>query len=376
MKKSGWYRNLSTTQRRKLLGTVIGSVLLITLGAIGFLTKSSPDSGSSCILCLNSTATPTATATVIPTATPAPLVSRSLDGVLVPQDKASIRPLAVMIENHPDARPQSGLSSANLVYEAIAEGGITRFMAVFADPSVAVRVGPVRSARTYFLDFATELNAYYAHVGGNIDALDQIKQQGGVGNLDQFSVGAPVYGRDSSRKVAIEHTMYSSTDKLWNYAQTKDMTPFTSSYTPWKFIDSALPGAHPATEPVVSINFSTASYKVTWTYDGTHNIYLRNLAGAAHIDANTNTQISASNIVLETVNHTHITTRMGEDGWRFQLTGSGTGVLIQNGSARPISWKKSGTGRTIYSNSDGTEVSFVRGTTWVELVHPETAVSY
>jgi len=376
MKKPNWLQRLTAVQRRKLFGSIVGGLFLLVIIIVGLLTRSSDKApATGCVVCLTSTPTPSSTAST-PTPTPVPLTARALDGVLVSGDHANTRPLAVMIENHPDARPQSGLSSANLVYEAIAEGGITRFMAVFADPPTSVRVGPVRSARTYFLDFATELNAYYAHVGGNIDALDQIKQVGGVGNLDQFTDGSPTYQRDTTRKVAIEHTMYSTTQKLWDYAQSKNMSPSTGSYTSWKFADGALPGAHPATESPVVINFSQASYKVSWAYDGTRNLYLRSQAGAAHIDANNNAQITANNIVLQTVSRTHITTRMGEDGWRYQLTGSGNGVLVQNGTARPISWKKTGTGRTIYYNQDGSEATFVRGTTWVEIVHPDISVSY
>jgi len=140
------------------------------------------------------------------------------------------RPLGIMIENHEESRPQSGLSNADIVYEAVAEGGITRFLAVFYCQDAEV-IGPVRSARTYFLDFISEYGDYplYVHVGGAntsgpADALSQIREYGwqNYNDLNQFSIGFPVFYRDYDRlgrTVATEHTMYSSTTRLWDYAK-------------------------------------------------------------------------------------------------------------------------------------------------------------
>ncbi|MDQ3238921.1 MAG: DUF3048 domain-containing protein, partial [bacterium] len=137
-------------------------------------------------------------------------------------------PVAVMIENHPESRPQSGLNSADVVYEAVAEGGITRFMALFlCEPSPQI-VGPVRSARTYFLDWLQEYNPLYAHVGGantpgRADALGQIRQYG-IKDLDQMGAGLEGgYYRDENRipSVALEHTMYLNIDKLREYGSKK-----------------------------------------------------------------------------------------------------------------------------------------------------------
>ena len=148
------------------------------------------------------------------------------------------RPLTVMIENHAEARPQSGLSRADIVYEAVAEGGITRFLAVFYCGAAArdTIIGPVRSARTYYLDFASEYSDYplYAHVGGAnkpglANALGQIGDYGWLdkGNdLNQFSLGFPTFWRDYERldhPVATEHTMYSTTDKLYEIAHQRGL---------------------------------------------------------------------------------------------------------------------------------------------------------
>ena len=131
-----------------------------------------------------------------------------LNGAEVEKTDAERRPIAVMVENHPDSRPQSGLSDASLVYEAITEGGITRFMAVYG-PNVPKKVGPVRSARTYYIDWLQEYSALYAHVGGNLDALKKIKSLN-IYDLDQFGIGDKAYWRLPQAGKAIEQTMYTS----------------------------------------------------------------------------------------------------------------------------------------------------------------------
>ena len=163
-----------------------------------------------------------------------------------------------MIENHVDARPQSGLSGADVVYEAVAEGGITRFLAMFYCQD-AGKVGPVRSARTYFIDFASEYGDFplYAHVGGAnqpgpADALSQLSDYGwtGYNDMNQFSIGFPTFWRDYDRLghvAATEHTMYSTVQKLWDYGATnrdltnvdKDGKSWDKTFVPYQFRDDA-----------------------------------------------------------------------------------------------------------------------------------------
>jgi hypothetical protein len=311
----------------------------------------------------------TANASSSPSATPQ-LAPRLLDGVLADPAKQNLHPLAVMIENAPEARPQSGLGEASLVYEAIAEGGITRFMAIYADPTDPIRVGPVRSSRPYFVDIATELNAFYAHVGGSADALSQIKNTG-VLDLDQFYVGEPTYKRDFSRNVAFEHTVYSSTDKLWQYATQINKWSSSGNFTAWKYTDDAPPAQRGASE-TVKVSVSDSLYAVTWTYDPTNNVYIRNMAGAAHTDSNTGKTITAKNIILQSV------VRTSTDGLHnnMTLTGSGTAIVIENGKAIQGTWKKSGRNRTRFYDASGQELSLVRGETWIHLVNQDSVISY
>ncbi|CAN5170399.1 DUF3048 domain-containing protein [soil metagenome] len=309
-----------------------------------------------------------------PTPSPTPtLLPSKLNGALVAEGSEALRPLAVMIENHVDARPQSGLSRASVVYEATAEGGITRFMALFNDPRTSVRVGPVRSARPYFVDFATEYKAFYAHVGGNATALDQIKATG-VYDLDQFGLGEPTYKRDFSRNVATEHTMYSGTDKLWNAATTIKKWGTNAEYESWKFTDDGDAKLRPATQSI-TVNFSTPSFLVDWQYNPTTNVYVRSMGGKPHIDAIDGQGISAKVVVLQSVTRSAHTTRINEHGWLMKLTGTGSAQIFQNGTVTQATWKKTGSERTRYYNSANEEIAFVRGLIWVAMVHSDVPVT-
>ena len=296
------------------------------------------------------------------------LYASILDGTMVDKDSANRHPLGVMVENHVDSRPQSGLSSASVVYEAIAEGGITRFLAVYS-PRGAEKVGPVRSARTYYVNWIKELNGYYAHVGGNYDALELIKKIG-ILDLDQF--GSPsAYWRDKSRNVSSEHTMYTDTNKLYGIANDKKYTT-ENTFIPYKFVDEPAIELRAIESQIVSINFGNASYNVVYRYDKASNSYLRELAGKAHVDAATNQQIQTKNIVIQTVNRRPTVTKINESGWIMDTTGTGKAVIIRDGIKVDGTWKKDNdNSRTRFFDAAGTEVNFNRGTTWIEVLSPD-----
>ena len=313
-----------------------------------------------------------------PSPSPTPSTAEShLNGVIVPVGNENHHPLAIMVENSPDARPQAGLGSADVVYEAVAEGGITRFMAVFANAQTPVRVGPVRSARPYYVDWATELNAFYAHAGGSADALSQISSTN-VYNLDGLVIGSPIFQRDFSRNVALEHTLYTSTDKLWNYATQNNHWPVTDSFQPWLFTNDAAVAARPASQDV-TIGFSGPLYAVNWKYDPATNTYARSLAGTPHIDTDTGKQITAKTVIVQTVIASsydeHYSGGITKTVSKFQDTGSGPATIIQNGTSIKATWKKNGTDRTRYFDESGKEIALVRGTIWVEVVQPDSALT-
>lgn len=304
------------------------------------------------------------------------------------------RPLTVMIENHEESRPQSGLARADVIYEAVAEGGITRLLAVFYCGAAGedLIIGPVRSARAYFLDWASEYGDFplYTHVGGAnrpgpADALTQIARYGWLseGNdLNQFSIGFPTFWRDYERighPVATEHTMYASVDKLWETAKERGLTEknkkgelWNSTFTPWKITESS-PGGQ-----TTSVSFSfwgDMEYSVVWSYDPLTDLYKRENGGKTHTDLNNKEQLSAANIVVQMVRERALGDL--EKHILYTTTGEGKAIIFQNGRAVEGIWqKKDREGRTLFFDKEGKEISFVPGQIWVEILPTGAEVNY
>lgn len=301
--------------------------------------------------------------------TPKPQTTAStLDGTQVSKELANRHPLAIIVENHTQARPQVGLDKASLVYEAISEGGITRFMAVYG-PQDASKVGPVRSARTYFLDWNAEYNGFLAHVGGNIDALDRISQEG-VLDLDEFAVGDKAYWREPEAGKAIEHTMFTSTEKLYAIAQEKKWD-MTGSFKSLKFLDPKKLEKNNVSQEI-TIDFSASQYKVKYTFDPTKNVYLREMNGSVHRDRVTGNQLSPTNIIIQSVERTEGVTRINENSWTMKTIGEGKAIIFYGGKRIDGTWKKADLkSRTLFYDSNGKEISFLPGQFWYEITPPD-----
>lgn len=317
------------------------------------------------------------------------------------------RPLGIMIENHVESRPQSGLSAADVVYEAVAEGGITRFLAVFYCQDAPI-VGPVRSARVYFMTMLREYGAYplYAHVGGancdpetgsgcangaKADALGLVRtlKWDLYNDLNQFGVPFPYFWRDYERLpgVATEHTVYSSTAKLWDYAKNKrdltnvdeDGVAWDDEFTQWKFVDEAKAGDR-GNVSKISLSFWNAfenDFSVVWTYDKSKNSYLRTNGGKAHKDKNTNKQLDVKNVIIVFADESP-----ANDGYEgghllYDLVGEGDALVFQNGKAIKATWEKEDPeSRMKWYDEDGKEISIVRGKVFVEIQPTENKVTY
>ncbi len=297
------------------------------------------------------------------------------------------RPLGIMIENHSDSRPQSGINAADVTYEAVAEGGITRTLNIYYCQDAGI-VGPVRSARTYFLDFVSEYgdNPLYAHVGGAntpgpADALGQINDYGwgGYNDLNQFSIGFPTYRRDESRlgrSVATEHTMYSVTTKLWEIGAKRKLTNVNEDGESWdeNFVKYTFKDdeSEPKRGNTKSINiefWNDPSYYVDWMYDKKSNTYLRKNGGTEHIDRNTKKQLSAKNLVI-----LYMAERHANDGYEgnahllYGTKGSGKASVFIDGKEIKGKWsKKDRESRTILTDNNGDEIEFNRGKIWFEV---------
>lgn len=303
------------------------------------------------------------------------------------------RPLGVMIENHQESRPQSGISFADITYEAVAEGGITRTLNIYYCQDAGI-VGPVRSARTYFLDFVSEYGDYplYAHVGGAntdgpADALGQIEGYGWAvyNDLNQFSIGFPTFWRDQNRlghETATEHTMYSTTGKLWAFAQKRGLTnvdkdgeSWDTGFVKYSFKDDSPSSERPAGQTVHVEFWDNEAYYVDWQYDKQNNIYLRK-NGEAHIDRNTKKQLNTKNIIV-----LFMTERNANDGYEgnahllYGTKGQGKALIFSDGKQIKGTWKKAGrTERTIIYDGSGNEIKFNRGKLWFEILPTDGVV--
>ena len=301
-----------------------------------------------------------------PTTLPSPLTGVQVDPVLAQ------RPVtAVVVENQLDARPQSGLSQAGVVYEALAEGGITRFLAFFQDGQAA-KIGPVRSVRTYFVDWALEFGAPVAHAGGNIDALDLINPLG-MKNMDGLYNGpSSAFYRVSDRYAP--HNFYSSSaalDKLEQQLGYYRPSAFTPS--PRK-VDS--PEAA-ASHPVIKLNYSYNGYQVEYDYDAAHNDYVRFLAGLPHIDRETGQQLRTKNMVIEIMPTSYGQTRLGEQTVIMQTVGQGRALVFRDGGVIAGTWRKSShNARTQLLDANGTEIALDAGITWYSILPPDRPFSY
>lgn len=324
------------------------------------------------------------------------------------------RPLLVMIENHADSRPQSGLTNADIVYEAVAEGGITRFMGVFycnavRGSSQKYDVGPVRSARTYFLDLASEYADYplYAHVGGancsaatlggpcttnkKAQAIEQISQfgwnnKGTWGDLSQFSLSYKACRREPDRvgvEKATEHTMYCSTTELWNVATSRGLTNTTEvnksswdkAFRSWSFKGEDKSASTVASN--ISFDFwGDKAYAVSWKYDPTTNRYLRLNGGESAIDFNYQQQISTKNLIIQFVKESRSIDEHLHN--LYAVIGSGDAIYFSNGQKTEVTWTKTARqGRTVFKDkSTGKEINFVPGQVWIELLPIGNKISY
>lgn len=295
------------------------------------------------------------------------LVRRSIDGVYVTADKSNNYPVAVMIENLVASRPPSGLSKANLVYEALVEGGITRFMAIYAGHETIAEIGPVRSARPYYVDWVLEYNAMYAHAGGSPEALGNIGKYN-VLDLSQFR-NAPNYWRDSTRPEP--HNLYTSSNRLFFGLRDKKITS-TPDYTKWLFKDDAQTADRPTITKTIAIDFSSSSYKVEYTYDATRNDYARNLAGQPHLDKD-GSAIRAKNVVIQKMK----TTLADEQRLAMTTIGQGEAIIFRDGVAVSGRWeKKDRNSRTLFYDDSGKEIAFDAGTTWIEVVPTDRDIVY
>ncbi len=271
---------------------------------------------------------------------------------------------AVMINNISVARPlQSGLQDAFLVYEMVVEGGITRYMALFTNQQTQ-RIGPVRSARPYYLDYVMENEAIYAHYGYSEQARQEISQYH-ISNINGLSQSG-AYWRDNSLNVALEHRAFTSMKLLTDAASTLGYSlqrdvPYVLSYSATE-IPLDLEEILPAVQVDIPYSSGTTS---SYTYLEDEGVYARYVNHSPHLDYVTKEQYKVKNILTYQVKN-YAVDSYGRQA--LDTVGSGDGYYITMGKAIPIHWEKSSReAKTKYTYLNGEEVLFNDGNTWIQI---------
>ncbi len=275
------------------------------------------------------------------------------------------RPVMVVVENHSQARPQWGLTSSDIVFEMVAEGGITRMILMYADASrLPDKIGPVRSTRHYFLDLAEGYDAIFTHFGQSTYAKQQLANHD-IDNINGYVDGS-YFSRDKSRNVDSEHTAYTTKEWVIKAIENKEYrTTLKEGYeNAFSFNidgDKVLKDGSCVT---ATVSFSSG-YTYTLNYDKQENVYYSSLNGAPFMDSN-GTQQNFENIVIL---YTNISAIAGDTKNRvdFDLS-EGEGRYISNGSYEDISWKKGdSTDMLKLYDSEGEELKLNTGRTYIAI---------
>lgn len=285
--------------------------------------------------------------------------------VSIVDEKTKSRPFAVMINNAPAARPlQSGLQDAYIIYEIIVEGGLTRYLALFLDQTTS-RIGSVRSARHYFLDYALENDAIYVHHGQSPQAQSDFSKLG----IDRIVADNTKTGwRDKTLNVASEHTLFTSIEKLTNgikNKRTERKNDLLLNYSAEDIDLSKITNSQVANN--VSVKYSE-SVTSTYEYDAENQVYKRSVNGKAHKDYVTKEQYTFKNIIAYSVENYNINDGSGKGRQEIENIGSGSGYYISNGYATKITWsKKDRSSQTVYKYASGEEIKVNDGNTFIQI---------
>lgn len=285
------------------------------------------------------------------------------------EDQAKKKIFAVMLDNHDDARPQAQISKADIIYEYRVEGEFTRYMALFQS-NFPENVGPVRSARPYFVQTAKEYNAIYAHWGGSVAGLEEVKKRNVV-DLDGIALEGIVFHRNKNVGKRAPHNGYISLPELENYLVEKgvdvnDNTASLNFYDKEANIEGLDVGE-------ITLNFNNR-YKTNFIYDEATGKYKYIRQGQPVIDEATGQEFDTDNLVVlfqkGVVAGPKGTLKMAN-------IGTGTGLLLQKGKLAPITWEKANEdARTILKYPDETEVKFYPGRTFFSIVDEEKDAVY
>jgi len=345
-KRVNWWKR--TSLKKKLLIFIpIGIVLAGSATTFALVTRKKPVPSPAPIPVVEKAEEPPKPTTVAST----------LTGVQIDPEVNKRGVTAIMIENSVDARPQSGLLEAGVVHEAIAEGGITRFVALFQEAQPTY-IGPVRSARPYYIDWILPYSPTYAHAGGSPEALQMIKNLG-MRDMDHGPYGN-YYQRVSNRFAP--HNLYTSMANL-------DAIRAKNNWGAPAFTGFARKAEAPVatrTATAIDMRISSVLFNVHYDYDAASNSYLRSEGGKPHIDEKSGKQLQPKVVIALVVPYS-----IHPDGVhsKYQTIGSGQAVVFQDGTMQEATWTKTSQNSMItFTDAGGRALALNPGQTWITAI--------
>ncbi|KPU27950.1 hypothetical protein TR13x_00950 [Caloranaerobacter sp. TR13] len=296
------------------------------------------------------------------------LMQSPLSGIYAPKEKVLRRPVAVMYDNHPRARWQSGISQAEIVYEFLVEGKYTRYMALFLlnEPEL---IGPVRSARPYFITTLLEYDPVYVRCGGSEAAKADVKKLK-IADIDALTSSKRVFWRYNKTGKRKPHNLYTSMEVI-RRTQKERKYRFKGNFEAFEFNkeDINLDGIQANTVKIEYFDNNTTKY----VYDEENRVYKRYKDGKLHVDELDKAIVTAKNIIIQRAKTKVIDSYGRLD---IELVGKGKGIYITNGKAIDIIWEKKTRGsKTLYFDLSGNRIKLNPGNTWIQVVKPNTRVT-
>ena len=284
------------------------------------------------------------------------------------------RPVAIMINNYKVSLPQRGISKASIIYEVLAEGGITRLMAVFPDVNKIPDVGSVRSARHYYLSLANAHNSIFVHFGGSSYVLDYIKNNN-IKTINFLNTAGSYRDQNRVGKIPIEHTAFTSGDRLVKSIESKKIDTSAKLKDAYKFGDNSAVLATGNAANNITVPFSSYT-KATFTYNTESGKYEKGQFGGAHIDESTGKAIDFTNVFLLKTSISLMNSNSKSNYIDVKLT-SGSGYYACDGKIIPINWSKNGfDGEMKYYTADGKELTVKAGKSYVGVVPDSANITY
>jgi len=311
---------------RLLTGIILTTMLLSACGSQAASNNIAPSTEPSV------SQLPEASPLASPSPVPSAVTTSGLTGLPVTESTLP-RPLSIMINNAPAARPQSGVSEADILYEVLAEGGITRLIGIFQSHMGVVKIGPIRSIRPYLIDIGESYGGVTVHAGGS-QAAYAILQKQKKEDMDEIGKAGAYFWRDKNRKAP--HNLYSNTDKLLEGADklgyAKDTQVPTYLFNNPDYVPL---GGEPATE--FNVYFLLKSYMLDYKYDPESRTYQRWVNGKQHMDLNNNNPVEAANVIVMGADH-----KVLDDVGRLQIDVElgGEALLFQRGQVIKGRWSR------------------------------------